>query len=775
MANVEGTFYSATTQRRGVTPVSPPNAVDDPVDPVSPPIGSHPPVTIGTPSNGLSIDAPSQVLSIGIASSGVTGALSGTDWNTFNGKLNLTSPITGYTVGSDTALTETDSILQAFEKVQGQINARVSGTGVSGQVAFFNGTGSVAGDTGFVYDSVNDRVGIGSGSGVTSGYDLEVLKSNTARIISKTSSTTSYSSFEARNSGTSVLNIVKRGVDATGTLFGLPLANAAQIYAVGGSLTIGTFDNFNLNFVSSSALRWSILGAGILQSNGAQTIQTSTGNLTLATAAGDGNILINPHGTGMVGINTSPTNKLDINGDLRVRTIANLGTAATSVLVPSATGVVSLRTLAEFRGDLGATTLGANLFTIPNPSAITFPRFNADNTVSALSASDFSTAIGAQPLIAGTLTEGYVATVVSGVPTWATPSLVVDTNKVSYNVADAKTASERIQARVNIGSTSSTPQVIATAGAINDLATTSNHLVFTGESVVLSGIVAGLDGEEFTILNASGTNLELLSQSALSTAGNRFASGVIVPNLSILRIKYRTTSNRWFLENVGINDGRYVRKDVADTKTGDLTIIAGNLSPQAGNGGRLDWITSAISGNGDGAIRFGENGEEALRIGRDNVTGGGRSIPQFSKPVYFYSNTDWRSGGLSGTNTAKLTVSTGRLFHARSGASNESVRRDELYLNYSETVGTAGTINDLAINSSTKLLILTGATDLTGVVPVDNTRLLRIEARGASRIIRHESASSTAANRFSIGSDLTINAGEVYQFIYTDSRWRRIL
>jgi hypothetical protein len=39
--------------------------------------------------------------------------------------------------------------------------------------------------------------------------------------------------------------------------------------------------------------------------------------------------------------------------------------------------------------------LGSNLFTITNPGAITFPRFNADNTVSALSAADFRTAIGA--------------------------------------------------------------------------------------------------------------------------------------------------------------------------------------------------------------------------------------------------------------------------------------------------------------------------------------------------------------------------------------------
>ena len=47
------------------------------------------------------------------------------------------------------------------------------------------------------------------------------------------------------------------------------------------------------------------------------------------------------------------------------------------------------------RTSLGATTVGQSMFTLTNPSAITFPRFNADNTVSALDAASFRTAIGA--------------------------------------------------------------------------------------------------------------------------------------------------------------------------------------------------------------------------------------------------------------------------------------------------------------------------------------------------------------------------------------------
>ena len=54
--------------------------------------------------------------------------------------------------------------------------------------------------------------------------------------------------------------------------------------------------------------KWRINPAGILQSNGAQTIQTSTGNLTIATNGGNGNIALLPNGTGGVGVGTSSPN-----------------------------------------------------------------------------------------------------------------------------------------------------------------------------------------------------------------------------------------------------------------------------------------------------------------------------------------------------------------------------------------------------------------------------------------------------------------------------------
>jgi hypothetical protein len=71
-------------------------------------------------------------------------------------------------------------------------------------------------------------------------------------------------------------------------------------------------------------------------------------------------------------------------------------------------------TAGQMRTTLGATTVGGSLFTLSNPSAITFPRINADNTVSALSASDFRTAIGAGTVSSVAVSSSIIS--VSGSP-----------------------------------------------------------------------------------------------------------------------------------------------------------------------------------------------------------------------------------------------------------------------------------------------------------------------------------------------------------------------
>jgi hypothetical protein len=79
-------------------------------------------------------------------------------------------------------------------------------------------------------------------------------------------------------------------------------------------------------------------------------------------------------------------------------------------------------TAGDARTNLGGTTVGQAVFTLTNPSAVRYLRVNSDNTVTALSAADFVTAIGAgtgdvtttgsqtltnKTIQAGTFTNGY--------------------------------------------------------------------------------------------------------------------------------------------------------------------------------------------------------------------------------------------------------------------------------------------------------------------------------------------------------------------------------
>jgi hypothetical protein len=105
----------------------------------------HNAVTLGT-ANGLSLST--QQLSLGLASSSANGALSSTDWTTFNNKQNaLTNPVTG--------------------------------TGVAGQVAYWSSGSAITGESNLFWDSTNDRLGIGTN---TPTANLEVYNASQGNI-----------------------------------------------------------------------------------------------------------------------------------------------------------------------------------------------------------------------------------------------------------------------------------------------------------------------------------------------------------------------------------------------------------------------------------------------------------------------------------------------------------------------------------------------------------------------------------------------------------------
>lgn len=76
--------------------------------------------------------------------------------------------------------------------------------------------------------------------------------------------------------------------------------------------------------------------------------------------------------------------------DPDLTTIAGL-TATTDNFLVSVSSAWASRTPTQVKTTLGATTVGNNFFTLTNPSAITFPRMNADNTVTSRTAAELKT------------------------------------------------------------------------------------------------------------------------------------------------------------------------------------------------------------------------------------------------------------------------------------------------------------------------------------------------------------------------------------------------
>ena len=229
---------------------------------------------------------------------------------------------------------------------------------------------------------------------------------------------------------------------------GTGATDAAGIRTAAGATTVGgnvltltnpsaiTFPRFNAdNTVSAldAASFRTAIGAGTSSASGTVTsvggtgtvsglslsgTVTTSGNLTLG-----GTLAVLPSNFASQTANTvlaapngaagAPTFRALVAADVPTLNQNTTGTAANVTgTVAIANGGTGASTAPVARTNLGATTVGANMFTLANPTAITFPRFNADNTVSALDAATFRTAIGA-----GTSSTSGTVTSVGGTGT----------------------------------------------------------------------------------------------------------------------------------------------------------------------------------------------------------------------------------------------------------------------------------------------------------------------------------------------------------------------
>ena len=190
------------------------------------------------------------------------------------------------------------------------------------------------------------------------------------------------------------------------------------------------------------------------------------------------------------------------NGVNVVDAVSHLTSLTLGSALPVASGGTGGDTQATARSGIGATTLGGNMFTIANPSAVTFPRFNADNTVSALNAADFRAAIGASGGGGtGTVTSvsgsgGTTGLTLTGGPITTSGTLTLGGTLATTNggtgASDAATARTNLDVPSRGGSGASGTWGISISGSAGSAttattATTANALN-TGNSYTMAGL-----------------------------------------------------------------------------------------------------------------------------------------------------------------------------------------------------------------------------------------------------------------------------------------------
>jgi hypothetical protein len=248
------------------------------------------------------------------------------------------------------------------------------------------------------------------------------------------------------------------------------------------------------------------------------------------------------------------------------------------------------------RASLGATTVGSNIFTLINPSAVTFLRLNADNTVSALDAATFRAAIGAGTG-AGTVTS-VAATAGTGISVTGSPITSSGTLTIT------NTAPDQIVSLTGVGTTAvtgtypnftitSNDQYVGTVTSVGGTGTV-NGITLTGTvtssgSLTLGGTLSGVNlttqvTGTLPVANG-GTGATTLTGVVIGNGTSAFTT-VTAPSGAIVGTTDTQTLSGKTLNSVILNDG-YTEEVFAVTGTTPA------LSPS--NGSIQTWTLTASS------------------------------------------------------------------------------------------------------------------------------------------------------------------------------------
>ncbi|TXG80732.1 MAG: hypothetical protein E6R13_07625 [Spirochaetes bacterium] len=160
---------------------------------------------------------------------------------------------------------------------------------------------------------------------------------------------------------------ISRSIQNAGVYIQAKGYDTGNIYRVSSQITFDQVSdtfwvNGGISFATASSgslvTRWKILTDGTFQSNGAGKIETSSSNLTLNAPFGD--IYLMPQSTKNVGIGTiSPSEKLDVNGNIKATSFIKSGGTSTQFLM--ADGSVNSNTYVKTDGTNASGTWGISI------------------------------------------------------------------------------------------------------------------------------------------------------------------------------------------------------------------------------------------------------------------------------------------------------------------------------------------------------------------------------------------------------------------------------
>jgi hypothetical protein len=340
--------------------------------------------------------------------------------------------ITGTTItstggGTPTAITvadehaDTDSFIAFFTAATGDLGPKTvstltfnSHTGNLGST-LFNGLTITANGTNTLNIAAGQTLTVTTGGTLASGaYAVAYVHPNHSGDVTSTAD-------GATAIAANAVTLAKLATQAANTV----LANATTGAAVPTAVTVaeqtlvGRIIGGNVDDLSVSIVR-TLLNVADGATANAGTVTSVSGSAPIASTGGaTPAISISASSTSSAG--SAPQATAPAAGLRSVLAIDNGETARSDKALFDATNPAALGTagagsaMTAARRDhvhaapaiaaiTDATTVGQNLVKLTNPGAVTFPRFNADNTVTAQSAADHLTAVGALPLAGGTMT-----------------------------------------------------------------------------------------------------------------------------------------------------------------------------------------------------------------------------------------------------------------------------------------------------------------------------------------------------------------------------------